>query len=266
MIVAGCDVGSRTTKAVILKNNEIYGYEIISAKADSVASAREAMDKLLARLGLTYDELDYCIATGYGRSIIPFAQGQFSEVSCHGRGANWLDPEIRTIIDGGGQDFKGLRINEKGLLQQFRLNSKCAAGTGKAVERMAESLGVEVSELGPLSLQSTAPARFVNPCSVTTEMEIRHLIIDDVPTEDIAAGIINNTAHRILSVLRPLGFKKQVCVTGGIAKNSGIIAALEESLQVPIVRFPVDPQIMGALGAAVFAADKVKRQRVVADI
>ncbi len=256
MIVAGCDIGSLTAKAVLMKDDDILGFELIKGRADAVQSAFEVMDKLLAKLELTYEEIDYCVATGYGRNIIPFANGAFSEISCHGRGASWLLPDVRTIIDGGGQDFKGIRINDHGGLEDFRLNTKCAAGTGRALELMAESLGVEVSRLGPLSLEAANPLALYNACSAITEIEIRHLIMEGRDEADIAAGIINITAQQILHVVRPLGFKKEVAVSGGLAKNIGIVTAIERILDVQLLTFPVDPQIIGALGAAVIAAEK----------
>ncbi len=257
MIVAGCDVGSLTTKAVLMKNGNILGFEIIRGRADAVQSAQEVMHKLLTRYRITLNDIEYCIATGYGRNIIPFADAECSEISCHGRGANWLLPEVRTIIDVGGQDIKSIRIDERGVLEDFRLNSKCAAGTGRALELMAESLGVSVSELGPLSSKASEPVALHNPCSAITEIEIRHLVIEGYSDADIAAGIINITAHRIMSVAKPLGFKTEVVISGGVAKNSGIVEALEKNLGVTLAKLSVDPQFIGALGAAVIANEKV---------
>ena len=152
MIVAGCDVGSLTAEAVIMTNGTILGSEIIRVRPRAEQSARDVMDALLARLKLTYEDIGYCVSTGYGRETIPFADHNISEISCHGRGAHWLIPSIRTVIDIGGQDCKAIRVDKNGSLDDFIMNDKCAAGTGRSLELMSEVLGVDVSELGPLSL------------------------------------------------------------------------------------------------------------------
>jgi predicted CoA-substrate-specific enzyme activase len=239
-----------------MEDDVMMGFEILRSRAEAVRSATEVMDRLLERLDLSDGDIDYCVSTGYGRSIIPFAHENITEISCHGRGAKWLAPGIRTIIDGGGQDCKAIRVDANGMLEDFRVNTKCAAGTGRSVELMAESLGVEVSELGPLSLESADPVILRNPCCIITEIEIRHLVLEGRASPDIAAGINEITAHRILNVTRGLGVKKDIGITGGIAKNIGVVHCLERALKTPFVQFPEDPQIIGALGAALVAAER----------
>ncbi len=256
MVVAGCDVGSLTAKAVVMENYKILGFELIQSRARAVQSAADVMDKLLERLGLSYEDIEFCVSTGYGRNVIPFAHDNVSEISCHGRGARWLVPTIRTIIDGGGQDCKAIRVNGEGVLEDFRINTKCAAGTGRSLEIMAESLGVDVSQLGPLSLKASDPVVLQEPCSIITEIEIRHLILEGRDSADIAAGITDITSRRLLHLARNLGIKKDIGITGGIAKNAGVVDCLERILGIKLVTFPEDPQIIGALGAALFAADK----------
>ena len=256
MMVAGCDVGALTAKAVIMRDRTILGSEIVRARASAVQSALGVMQTLLDRLGLTFDELDYAVSTGYGRNVIPFVQANVSEISCHGRGAHWLVPSIRTIIDGGGQDCKAIKVDEEGRLVDFRMNLKCAAGTGRALEIMAETLGVEVSELGPLSLQATDPVVLRKPCCILTQVDIWNLVFDGRNRADIAAGINDITARQIMHLVRDVGAEEEMAVTGGIAKNAGLIACLERILETHFVRFPEDPQIVGAIGAALFAADK----------
>ena len=258
MIVAGCDVGALTAKAVIMNDGAILGYELIRSRAHSVQSATQVMDALLRKLDLSYDDIDYCVSTGYGRVIVPFADEDVSEISCHGRGAKWLVPTIRTIIDVGGQDSKAIWVDKKGFVRDFRMNTKCAAGTGRALEIMAGSLGIEVDQLGPLSLEATEPVVFQEPCCILTEIEIRHRIFEGIDNADIAAGINDITARRILHLARNLGIRKDVGITGGIAKNTGIVRCLERALGMELVRFPEDPQLIGAIGAAIFAADKAK--------
>ncbi|MFC1848379.1 acyl-CoA dehydratase activase [Chloroflexota bacterium] len=256
MVVAGCDVGSLTAKALVMENHKILGFELIQSRARAVQSAADVMDKLLERLGLSYEDIEFCVSTGYGRNVIPFAHDNVSEISCHGRGARWLVPTVRTIIDGGGQDCKAIRVDGKGVLEDFRINTKCAAGTGRSLEIMAESLGVDVSQLGPLSLEASDPVVLQEPCSIITEIEIRHLILEGRDSADIAAGITDITSRRLLHLARNLGIKKDIGITGGIAKNAGVVDCLERILGTKLVTFPEDPQIIGALGAALFAADK----------
>jgi predicted CoA-substrate-specific enzyme activase len=259
MVVAGCDVGALTAKAVVMKNDTILGFEIIRTRAKAVQSAADVMDKLLNKLDLSYEDIDYCVSTGYGRNVIPFAHDDVSEISCHGRGAKWLVPTIRTIIDGGGQDCKAIRVDENGIVEDFRMNTKCAAGTGRSLELMAEGLGVDISQLGPLSLEASNPVLLQEPCCIITEIEIRHLILEGRDSADIAAGISDITARRILHLARNLGVKKDVGLTGGIAKNVGVVDCLERALKMKLVEFPEDPQVIGAIGAAVFAADRARQ-------
>lgn len=257
MIVAGCDVGALTAKAVVMENGGILGFEIIPVRPDAVLSATAVMDRLLRNLGLSYTDIDRCVSTGYGRSMIPFAQADVSEVSCHGRGAHWLMPSVRTIIDGGGQDFKVLSVDDKGLLKDFRMSGRCAAGTGRSLEIMAESLGVEISEIGPLSLRATSPATITKPCSVMAEIEIKRLVVEGVDAADIAAGITRSVAQHVMWMLYMFNVKKDIAITGGIAKNIGVVKQLEGMLGMEFVKLPADPQLIGAIGAAVFAGDKV---------
>ncbi len=256
MITAGCDVGSLTVKAAVLRDREILGYEIIPATADAVRSAGEVMDKLLLKLDLSYGDIDYCVSTGYGRKIIPFAQDNVSEISCHGRGAHFLAPSIRTIIDIGGQDYKAIKVNENGRLKKFLMNDKCAAGTGRTLELAAESLGVDISDLGPLSEKSTSPIKLSFICSILIEIEVRQMVLEGESIADIASGVNNLTSSRVTGLVRHLPVEKDVVVTGGLAKNIGVVRGLEEKLKVKFVRLSEDPQIVGALGAAIFAADR----------
>jgi (R)-2-hydroxyacyl-CoA dehydratese activating ATPase len=261
VILAGCDVGSATTKAVVMDDGQLLGFEIARTRGEAVRSACDVMDRLLRRLRLSHDDVDYCVSTGYGRKLIPFADDNVSEVSCHGRGATWLVPSVRTIIDGGGQDCKAIRVDEEGMLEEFRMNMKCAAGTGRALELMAESCGVDVSEIGPLALGASDPPVLRKPCCVMAAFEARHLILEGRDPRDIAAAISDYVAKRILTLVRGLGGKREFAMTGGIAKNIGVVRSLERALGATLVPFPHDPQIIGAVGAAVFAADRARRTR-----
>jgi len=262
MIVAGCDVGALTAKAVVIEDSGILGSEIIRSRPDAVLSATEVMDRLIRNLGLLYSDIDRCVSTGYGRRMVPFAQSNLSEVSCHGRGASWLMPSVRTIIDGGGQDCKVLSVDKEGLLEDFRMTGKCAAGTGRALELMAESLGVDISELGPLSLQATGVATLIPPCPVMAEIKIKYLVVEGVDAADIAAGVTRSVAQLVRELLHRFNVRKDIAMTGGIAKNIGVVKQLEEMLGMELVELPVDPQLIGAIGAAVFAADQVTSHRL----
>jgi predicted CoA-substrate-specific enzyme activase len=259
LIAAGCDIGSLTVKAAVLKDNKMLGYEIIPAGAEAVKSATAVMDTLLGRLGLSYDDIDCCVSTGYGRRIIPFAQDNISEISCHGRGAHFLVPSIRTIIDIGGQDYKAIKVSESGRLETFLMNEKCAAGTGRTLELAAESIGIDVSDLGLLAKKSTSAIRLNFICSILIEIEVRQMVLEGEALEDIAAGINRLTARRVASLVRKLPPENDIVLTGGVAKNSDVLAGLEKQLNTTFVKLPEDPQIVGALGAALFAAERLKK-------
>jgi predicted CoA-substrate-specific enzyme activase len=256
VLTAGCDIGALTTKAVVIRDGVILGCEVVRSRARAVQSASDVMDKLLGELGLQFEQIDYCISTGYGRNLVPFAQSNMSEISCHGRGAQWLAPSVRTIIDGGGQDCKAIRVDEHGGLVDFRMNCKCAAGTGKALELMARSLGVDVSELGPLSLQSKDPVTMNKPCCILTQIDVKRYVFEGRDRGDIAAGANDMVAREIMHLVRDVGQENDIAVTGGVAKNAGLVRCLERYLGVATVHFQVDPQLIGAIGAAVLAADR----------
>ncbi len=259
MIVAGCDVGSLTAEAVVMKNGCILGSEIIRVRPKAELSASEVMDKLLRRLGLSLADIAFCVSTGYGRETISFAHDNVSEISCHGYGAHWLVPSIRTVIDVGGQDCKAIRVDEGGRLVDFVMNDKCAAGTGRSLELMSESLGVDVSELGPLAEGAGQAVEITNQCSIFAEMEISQFLCEERSFSDIAAGINESMARRVKGLVGRVGVEKEIGVTGGVSKNRDVVKRLESSLQVEFVQFPEDPQIIGALGAALFAAERVER-------
>ena len=259
MIVAGCDVGSLTAEAVLLEDGEVLGSEIIRVRPRPEQSAVDVMDRLLKRLNLSHEDIAFTVATGYGRANIPFTDGNMSEISCHGKGAHFLIPAIRTVIDVGGQDCKAIRVDEKGGLSDFVMNDKCAAGTGRSLELNAEALGVDVSELGELSLQASEEIEITSQCSIFTEMEIMHLLMEDRSAADIAAGINKAMARRVRMLAGKVGIKEDIGMTGGVSKNIGVVRFLEEMLHKRFVKFPQDPQIIGALGAAVFADEKAKK-------
>ncbi len=255
MLVAGVDVGSLTAEAVILEDEKIIAYEIIGVRPSPVQSATEVMEKTLAKTGLKLDDIEFCVSTGYGREKIPFADKSISEISCHGKGAQWSDPSIRTVIDIGGQDCKVIHVDENGDLVDFIMNDKCAAGTGRFLEIIAKTLGVDVSDLGPLSLKSKNPSVITSMCSVFAEYETMFLLAEGKDRVDIAAGVNKAMARRVYALVQRLGIRKEVAITGGVAKNVGVVKSLEELLRTKLIKFTIDPQIIGALGAALFAKE-----------
>lgn len=257
-IVAGCDVGSLTTKAVILKNRRLAGSAIIRSGPRPAESARKVMADLLSETGLVESDLDFCVGTGYGRSRIPFVSEAVSEISCHGRGAQWLVPSVRTVIDIGGQDCKVMRLSREGSLVKFVTNDKCASGTGRFLDVMAKVMNIDIAELGRRSLTSTSPIVFASMCTVWAQADVIKHINARKPPEDICAGINTAMANRVSMLVSSLSVEDDICMTGGVAKNEGVVRALSKLLGKrikPVKR--ADPQLIGAIGAALFAHDRV---------
>ncbi len=261
MIVAGCDIGSLTGKALIMKNSEILAYSIVPSTIKPEKTSRNAMDTALENAGLKPTDIEYIIGTGYGRMKVPFADLNVSELSCHGKGSHWLIPSIRTVIDVGGQDCKVIRLDDDGRILDFAMNDKCAAGTGRFLEVMAKALEVKLDELGGLSKKSTNPAQITSQCSVFAETEVISLIAQGIEVVDIIAGIHESIASRIVSLVHKVGLKEDVILTGGVAKNTGVIEAIKKRLEVEIKKLPLAPQVIGALGAALIAGEKYSSKK-----
>ncbi|TDA32269.1 MAG: 2-hydroxyglutaryl-CoA dehydratase, partial [Hadesarchaea archaeon] len=197
MLVAGCDVGSLTAKALLMENGRILSHELRRVKPRPELSAREVMEGALRKAGRRWEEVAYCVGTGYGRVRIPFANENISEISCHGKGAHWLLPSVRTVIDIGGQDCKVIRVDGEGRLVNFVMNDKCAAGTGRFLELMAKTLGVGVEDLGRLSLSSKEPIPITNICAVYAQSEVLSYLAEGANVEDVAAGVNQSMAARV---------------------------------------------------------------------
>jgi len=258
MVVSGCDIGSLTGKAVILSDGEIISYSIVPASVRPERSAANAMNEALSRVSLRMDDIEYTIGTGYGRAKVPFANDNVSEITCHARGVARLLPSVRTIIDIGGQDVKVISLDPDGNVEDFRMNDKCAAGTGRFLEVMAKALELDLQDLARVSLESRQPCVISSTCSVFAETEVITLAADGAEIPDIAAGIHRAIANRLISLVKSVGFKKDFTVTGGVAKNEGVMRFLEDELG-PAKRLPEDPQIVGALGAALVAKQRADR-------
>ncbi len=256
--VAGCDVGSLTSKAVILKNGRIIGSHIIKSKPRPGDSAEAAMTGALASAQISRDDLDYCIGTGYGRDKIGFINEAVSEISCHGKGARWLLPTARTVIDIGGQDCKTMKIDEDGQVVRFMANDKCASGTGRFLEVMARVLGVGIDELGKFSRSAKSPITLASTCTVWAQADVIKYLNSGVPVEDIGAGINTAMAARVAILVNAVKPEGDIFMTGGVAKNPGVVATLEKLIGRTIKKArKADPQMAGAIGAALLSWEKV---------
>ena len=261
MIVAGCDVGSLSGEAVVLQDDSILAYEIMRVRPRPELTAEEVTSRALAKVNLSFEDLSYCVSTGYGREKIPFSNSSISEISCHGRGAHWVNPNVRTVIDIGGQDCKVIRVDKLGYMVDFVMNDKCAAGTGRFLEGMAKVLGVELEALGPLGLASASPIGITKTCTVLAQFDVMCLLNDGKDRADIAAGIARAMAERITKMAKRVGVQSEVAMTGGVAKNAAVMASLQDVLGLELYQLEsVDPQIVGALGAALFARERCERQ------
>ncbi len=260
MIAGGIDLGSTTGKAVVILEDKVILGNIIMATPKPAVTAKLAMDAALENAGFSsVNDLDYIISTGYGRLKVEFANENISEISCHAKGAFHLMPSVRTIIDIGGQDCKAISLNDKGATLGFEMNERCAAGTGRFFQVMAKILGCGMDGIGSKENISETPASISNQCSVFAESEIITLVNNDVSLPDIVTGINRSVASRVSSLARRAGIADDVIISGGCYNNEGLITALELALGVKIKKLPLNPQFMGALGAAVFAKEKAAK-------
>ena len=259
MYVMGIDSGSTSTNAVIMDGDrKIVASAVVRTGAKSGESAQRILDEVLSEAGLKREDISWIVSTGYGRVSIPFADENVTEISCHGRGAHYFNPAVRTILDIGGQDSKAIRLNEKGEVADFVMNDKCAAGTGRFLEMIARSLEVDVDELGSIALQSKEDIEITSMCSVFAESEVISLIANNREKTDIANGICRAVANKSYSLLKRVGLETEFMMTGGVAKNAGVVRAVEEKLGTKLYICP-EPEIVGAAGAALYALDKVDR-------
>ncbi len=261
MIAAGCDVGSLTAKAVIMDEDAVIASKIIRDLKTPVESARAVMSEALREAGLVFPNINFCCSTGYGRHSIPFSLMNMSEISCHAMGAFWADRSVRTVIDIGGQDCKVISLDAGGMVSDFIMNDKCAAGTGRSLEILSRCIGVPLEKLGAVSLKSWRPVPITNKCSIFMELEVLQHMYKGRKTADIAAGINEAVAKRVVTLARTIDMRDEVAITGGVSKNIGVVRNLERLLDIRFKPLPVDPQIIGALGAAVFAANELKKLR-----
>jgi len=253
MITAGIDAGNQTVKAVILKDGSILGHSIAFVGADTEASAQQALDEALKMAGLSRDEVGKVFSTGAGRKLVSFVAGNATETTCDARGAVWLLPATRTVIDVGAEEGRAVRCDAQGKVTDFSVNEKCGAGSGTFTEAMARALEVSLEDFGQMSLRSQQNIQMNAQCVVFAESEVVSLIHAQTPKEDIARAVHDAIADRITSLTHMVGMEKEVALIGGVARNPGFVDALRRSLGCDI-SVPDDPQIVGALGAALMAA------------
>ena len=255
----GCDVGSTYTKCVILdENGKMVANTTILSKINSEVSATMAMEETVAQVPelQSAKDLTYLIGTGYGRNKVPFADENISEISCHAMGVHVTNPAVKAIIDIGGQDVKGISIDTDGTVKNFAMNDKCAAGTGRFYEAMANAFEMTLPEFSQLSLTAKNVIPITAQCTVFAESEVITLVGEGKPMDEIAAGIQMAVAKRCFVMSKKAGATDSITLTGGCAKNAGLKKAIEHVLKLKVIDLDIDPQLMGALGAAEYARQK----------
>ncbi len=254
-VTVGIDVGSVSSQAVIMGDGDIFAYANMRTGSDSPNSARNALNYALEGARMDENRVDYCIGTGYGRVNVPFADRSITEIACHARGANFIyGPQVRTVLDVGGQDIKAIQCDEKGKVTNFLMNDKCAAGTGRGMEVFADLLGVSINEVGDRSFEfkGEEPEAVSSTCVVYAKSEATGLLRKGWTTEEVLAAYCKAMADRIFSLVERVGVQPEFCITGGMAKNRGVIERLMPKIGLEAQKTKWDTQIAGAVGAALF--------------
>ena len=257
MIVAGCDFGTMAAKVVVLNDGQLAASEIGAIRAVPERVAQDVMDRALARADLSTEDVEYSVSTGWGRKRVPFAKAQVGDMRCLARGAQWLMPSVRTVIDVGGQSSRALSLDGAGRVLDYSLNDKCAAGTGRFFELIAEALEVSLDDLAALAFQSRDPAKISSQCCVFAESEVVTLVNEGRALVDIVAGAHDSVVRRLAATAGTIPIAEDVVMTGGCAKNQRLVESLAEHLKVTMRTLEVDPQLVGAIGAAVIAQEKL---------
>lgn len=262
---AGIDVGSTQTKGIIINDKlEIVSRVLIDTGAYVTRAAERCFDEALKQPGLRREDVAYVVGTGYGRYKVTFGDTQITEISCHARGASYIFPGTRTVIDMGGQDAKGIKVGEGGEVKDFVMNDKCAAGTGRFLGNAADVLSLSLDEIGALSLKAKYPVRLTTVCTVFVESDIMSYLAQGKKVEDILGGVHSAIAARTISLVRRVGIEEEVTFTGGVSLNIGMVRALEDKLGMKLNVSP-ESHFTGALGASLFALERVSKQSGVKD-
>ncbi len=259
MITVGIDSGSLATKGVVLGDDRtILGSAIDLTGGRSRQSGERVYERVLGQAGLSEDDVDFVVTTGYGRDNLPFSGKNITEITCHAAGVHFLFPDAATILDIGGQDSKVIRIDDRGRVMDFIMNDKCAAGTGRFLEVIARALGVRLEELGSISQQTENNVEISSMCTVFAETEVVSLVADDTPIPEIVRGVHNVIVERGEILLGKVGMIEPVAMSGGVALNIGVVKALEKRLGLDL-KISDNPQLIGALGAAVIARNMMEK-------
>ncbi|AIY89846.1 benzoyl-CoA reductase, bzd-type, subunit Q [Geoglobus acetivorans] len=256
VISCGIDLGSVSTQAVIVADGELYAYASMRTGTSSSASSEKALNAVLEKIGdMKREDIHYIVGTGYGRVSVPFANKTITEIACHGRGAVYVyGNTVRTVLDMGGQDLKAIKIDSRGKVINFLMNDKCAAGTGRGIEVVCDLLSVPITEVGDMSLKvEEEPEPVSTTCVVFAKSEILGLIRKGWNREMILAAFFNAVSSRVVELLERVGVEADFAITGGISKNVGVVRRIENKLNMKALEPKVDPQLAGAIGAALFA-------------
>lgn len=256
MFFAGCDVGPISAKVVILEGDAILAQEVMAYKMLPRQAATEVMERALANAGLSLEQLDGCVACGFGRKVVPYANGDVPENLSLSRGVRWAHPGVKTVIDAGGQKIRAFNIEENGKVIDSATNEKCASGTGRFIEVMAKALDLSLDSASALVLEATDPVSITSQCGVFAESELITHVNDGRKRADIVAGLCRSVATRIASLVRSIRLETEVAFVGGVAKNAGVVDFTAKELGVTFAELGVDPQALGALGAALVARDR----------
>lgn len=257
MYTLGIDIGSTTSKCVILEDGAAIVAKSLVQAGTGTKGPAQVYEKVLCEADLKPEEIAYTMATGYGRNTCEGADGEMSELSCHAKGVFYKNPDCRTVIDIGGQDAKVIRLGEKGTIMDFVMNDKCAAGTGRFLDVMANILQLQVNELEGYAKRAEAPVKISSTCTVFAESEVISQLSKNVELTDLIAGICNSVASRVAALAKRGGIRETVCMSGGVAQNGGVRDALGKELGVEVTAVE-DAQYMGALGAAIAAYERAK--------
>jgi len=252
MITVGIDVGSITTKAAVVKDGELIADKVIFTGYNARKAGEEVFQQIVKSIGIQPALIEKIISTGYGRNSVTIANKAITEITCHAAGAFYLDPMVRSVIDIGGQDSKAIAVNDTGSPLDFAMNDKCAAGTGRFLEVMAGALAVDLDNFGDFSLKAKHPATISSLCTVFAESEVISLIAKGEKRENIIAGIHEAIAARVVAMANRVGFTTRIMMTGGVAKNIGVVRALERKIGQKI-EVSEKSQVTGAIGAAMIA-------------
>jgi predicted CoA-substrate-specific enzyme activase len=255
MITAGVDIGAKTIKVALVEDGKMMAKSLVPAGLDTVAATEQALNEALASAGIGKEKVDRFMATGTGRKECPFTDDQITEVGAAVKGITHLLKSCRSVIDVGAEEGRTVRCDENGKVIDFAYNEKCAAGAGTFAEGMARALQVSLEELGPLSLKSRQAVPMNAQCAVFAESEVVTLIHAKTPREDIARAVLDAIASRIVSMARKVGFEKDIALIGGVARNPGFVEAMKRGLETDVY-VPEDPEYVGALGAALAAAEE----------